>query len=140
MAVAAISSYKWNDNRGAPGGKATLYVKWTCSDLGAVAQKITELISGRAVNIVTNPGATAPTDNYDVTLVGEGARDVLNGAGLNRDTANTEDIPVIVEVGFPYAAPARYYAVHPVVNEAGLVLTIANAGDAKNGEVWIYFE
>ena len=39
--------------------------------------------------MITNPGTTAPQDNYDITLTSEGA-DMLLGGGANRDTANTE--------------------------------------------------
>jgi hypothetical protein len=39
--------------------------------------------------IVTNPGTTGPTDNYDIYLKYDGA-DLLGGAGVDRDTANTE--------------------------------------------------
>jgi hypothetical protein len=38
----------------------------------------------------TNPGATAPTDDYDIVINTAGGVDILGGAGANRDTANTE--------------------------------------------------
>lgn len=38
----------------------------------------------------TNPGSTAPTDNYDIALNTAGGFDILGGAGENRDTASTE--------------------------------------------------
>ena len=44
---------------------------------------------GRLLQMITNPGTTAPQDNYDITLTSEGA-DMLLGGGANRDTANTE--------------------------------------------------
>ncbi len=46
--------------------------------------------------IVTNPGSTAPTDNYDIYLKYDGA-DLLGGAGENRDTSNTEIAYPIVD-------------------------------------------
>ena len=46
-------------------------------------------IGGRLVQMITDPGATAPQDNYDITLTNGGA-DMLLGGGANRDTANTE--------------------------------------------------
>jgi hypothetical protein len=41
---------------------------------------------------VTNPGSTAPTDNYDIVIRSsdDSTADVLNGALADRDTANTE--------------------------------------------------
>lgn len=72
---------------------------------------------GRLVKLVTNPGATAPTDNYDITLVDAEGLDVLQGVGANRDTANTEAVPVV------YSGTS----LHPTVDETDtLTLTIAN--------------
>ena len=136
MATAQVVEYKYSDNRGAPGGKATLYVKWTCTDLGVVSQKITELLSGRVVEVVTNPGATAPSDNYNITLVSKSGIDLLAGRGLLRDTSTTE----VAEVLREQTIGSNVYAVHPVVNEAGATFTIDSAGDAKIGECWIHFE
>lgn len=49
---------------------------------------------GKVVRWITNPGATAPTDNYDVKLLSpdDATADVMAGAVLDRDTANTEVI------------------------------------------------
>ena len=46
--------------------------------------------------IITNPGTTQPTDNYDIYLKYDGA-DLLGGAGVDRDTANTEIAYPIVD-------------------------------------------
>lgn len=45
---------------------------------------------GRILDIISNPGATAPTDNYDVALLDGDGFDLLGGAGADRDTAVTE--------------------------------------------------
>lgn len=49
---------------------------------------------GRLVRVVTNPGATAPTDNYDISLGDDDdtALDVCGAALNNRDTATTEQL------------------------------------------------
>jgi len=74
-------------------------------------------IEGRILALATNPGATAPTDNYDITLVNQHGYDVLQGVGANRDTANTEQVPVL------YTSTGT----HPAVDETDtLTLTIAN--------------
>jgi hypothetical protein len=44
----------------------------------------------------TNPGAVAPTDNYDITLTDSDGVDLLGGQGANRDTANSEMVPAKV--------------------------------------------
>jgi hypothetical protein len=74
-------------------------------------------IEGRLLALVTNPGATQPTDNYDITLVDQHGHDVLEGVGANRDTLNTEKVAVV------YSGTGT----HPVVDEADtLTLTITN--------------
>lgn len=69
----------------------------TCTaDVAAATYPATTLASlglspeGTLLALVTNPGATAPTDNYDITLIDGDGLDRLFGYGLNRDTANSE--------------------------------------------------
>jgi len=38
----------------------------------------------------TDPGSTAPTDDYDITVKSALGTDLLGGAGANRDETNTE--------------------------------------------------
>lgn len=45
---------------------------------------------GYLIQAVTNPGATAPTDNYDITLVHAEGGDLAAGGLVDRDTANSE--------------------------------------------------
>jgi hypothetical protein len=65
--------------------------------------------------LVTDPGTTAPTDNYDITLnsvtPAGTAIDMLGGNGANRDEANTE-----------YASMQVAY---PVTNTT-MTLTVSN--------------
>ncbi|MGE3840054.1 MAG: hypothetical protein AB7I50_00560 [Vicinamibacterales bacterium] len=87
------------------------------SDGSFPATAITLKFEGRILAIATNPGATAPTDNYDITLVNQHGHDVLQGVGANRDTSNTEQAPVL------YTSTGT----HPAVDETDtLTLTIAN--------------
>lgn len=46
-------------------------------------------IDGLLYEVETDPGSTAPQDNYDLTLT-SGGLDVMDGILANRDTANTE--------------------------------------------------
>lgn len=100
---------------------------WTSGDGaegGTVTKATANAYDGKIVGLTTDPGATAPTDNYDITITDADGHDVLLGAGADRDTANTEHV-----------AEASLGAV------AGSVLTlnVTNAGDAKIGTVilWI---
>ena len=82
---------------------------------------LTTKFEGRLIAIETNPGATAPTDNYDIVLTDAQGLDVLQGVGANRDTANTEMANII------FASTS----LHPVVDESD-TLTLAITNNAVN--------
>lgn len=53
-----------------------------------------QVVHGYLVLAATNPGTTAPTDNYDITVEDSDGIDKFGGVLTNRDTANSEqDIP-----------------------------------------------
>ncbi|KKK54249.1 hypothetical protein LCGC14_3086620, partial [marine sediment metagenome] len=62
-------------------------------------------------------------DNYDLVVTDAAGVDILAAAGANRDTANTE-----------YVASASLGAVASSL----LTFTISNAGDTKEGVVYLY--
>lgn len=99
---------------------------WTCDASGNVSGTLTTgVYNGAIERLVTDPAAagSAPTDNYDVTILDEDGTDVLMGAGADRDTANTEQV-LRTSLG--------------VVANDTLELQIASAGNAKSGVVWLY--
>jgi hypothetical protein len=96
---------------------------WTSAVGGAADATTTAAFDGKLVGLTTDPGATAPTDNYDVAITDADGHDVLLGAGTDRDTANTEHV---AEASLGAVARSR------------LTLAITNAGDAKQGVVVIY--
>ncbi len=99
---------------------------WTCDASGnASGQSTTNAYSGELRRQVTVPGTAGvqPTDQYDLTLLDEDSTDVLMGAGANRSNVNTEQV-LASSLG--------------VVANDKLQLTVANAGNAKSGTVYIY--
>lgn len=88
----------------------------------ASASNLTEL-DGEILGLETNPGSTAPTDNYDITITDSDGHDVLIGAGANRDTANTEYVDRASLAG---------------VAGSKLTLNVTNAGDQKEGVVVLW--
>ena len=77
---------------------------------------------------MTNPGSTAPTDNYDITIENSDG-DVFGGALANRDTANTEWTP-------PYHGGA--YVTVPV--DGTLTHTLSNNSvNSATGVTRVYF-
>jgi hypothetical protein len=88
---------------------------------GSFPTLVLPAIDGHLVALVTNPGATAPTDNYDITLVDVEGADRLQGVGANRDTVTTE------QVGIVYTGTS----LHPPV-AIGEALTLTVAGNIVN--------
>lgn len=83
-------------------------------------------IEGRLLALATNPGATAPQDNYDITLVDQHGHDVLEGVGANRHTTTTQKVAVVFSGT----------AVHPVVDESD-TLTLTLAGNNVNSAITV---
>lgn len=84
---------------------------------GSIPDTVLPVIEGRLFELTTNPGAVAPTDNYDITMTDAEGIDRLQGVGANRDTANTE-VAIVVYSGS---------TIHPVVSRADvLTLSLAN--------------
>jgi len=98
---------------------------WTSDASGNVSGNTKQLPYGYVIRVETDPGSTAPTDNYDVTLLDTGGIDIIQGVGADRDTANTETTN--------FSSPL-WHDGSRVVD-----LTIANAGNAKVGvlTLWI---
>ena len=100
---------------------------WTSENGGdnaGKAQKTTTYAySGEVMRLVTDPGATAPTDDYDVYVYDEDNTDILMAAGKDRDTANTEQV-LASSLGC-------------VANDK-LTFSVENAGNAKQGTIYLY--
>lgn len=106
----------------------------TCTADAAAAtfpNTVLPTIEGRLLALVTDPGTTAPQDNYDVAVTDQYGADVLQGVGANRDTANTEKVAVV------YSGTA----LHPPVDD-GDVLTLAISGNNVNSAtvvIYLYY-
>jgi hypothetical protein len=99
-----------------------LEVTWTADAAdGSVPATALPSFEGRLLALITNPGATAPTDNYDITAPSGIGDDRLQGVGANRDTVNTESAPIV------YSGST----VHPWV-DGDETLTFTLAGNVVN--------
>lgn len=100
---------------------------WTSENGGdnaGKAQKTTTYAySGEVIRLVTDPGSTAPTDDYDVYVYDEDSMDILMAAGKDRDTTTTEQV-LASSLGC-------------VANDK-LTFSIENAGNAKVGTIYLY--
>jgi len=99
------------------------WVSGTVGEDGTASGQTTNVYSGKILGLATDPGATAPTDDYDITVTDEDSMDVLMGAGADRDTANTE-----------YVLSASLGA---VANDK-LTINVSNAGTSKVGIAYLY--
>lgn len=101
-------------------------IKWSwTSDGSGDADLITDKsYFGEVIALVTDPGATAPTDNYDITITDVEGYDVMQGAGANRHTSNTQTaVPTAKSVAF-----------------GTLTLNVSNAGNSKVGTAILYIQ
>lgn len=69
-------------------------ISWVADSADGSVPSTTLGLFGYVQKIVTNPGATAPTANYDMALgdPSDSTLDVLAGAIANRHTSNTEQV------------------------------------------------
>lgn len=89
---------------------------------GTIPDTVLPAFEGQLFEVLTNPGAVAPTDNYDVTLIDADGIDRLQGVGEDRDTSTSEAVPIVYDALSP---------IHPVVSRTD-VLTLKFANQSVN--------
>jgi len=99
-----------------------LKAAWTSTAGGVASATSSKIYTGELLFVITDPGATAPTDDYDVVVNDDEGHDVLAGTGANRDTANTEYVTG---------------SLGAVVNST-LGIRVTNAGDSKQGDLILF--
>ena len=119
----------------------TLTLVGDSSDGSVPDTALTTKISGRIVALLTNPGVTAPSSNYDLVLNNADGVDMLKGAGANRHTSNSEHDPVEMttsnRVGVPVVAEDTLTLVmtNQSVNDANIVVKLYIEGVLRvNGQ------
>jgi hypothetical protein len=120
------------------GSVKRIIADWVSAADGSAAGT-TVKVCGTQLKRVTDPGAVAPTDNYDIVLTDDKSLDILARAAtdlLNRDTANNECVELMLK---NYDATAIGVALRPVVCST-ITVTISNAGDTKAGQLILYFQ
>jgi hypothetical protein len=95
-------------------------VAWTSDGSGDATVSLDA--HGLIYRVVTNPGATAPTANYDIVINDADGVDVMAAALADRHTSTTEQVT-------PSAPPAV---------SGALSVVVSNAGDTKDGTVVLY--
>jgi hypothetical protein len=85
---------------------------------------------GFLLKAVTDPGSAAPTASYDITIVQHGI-DMAASLLADRHTTNSEIVYGIAKNASDIAPVPPFFA-------GDHTFTIANAGNAKNGTVYLY--
>ena len=115
------------------GDKSKVYrVSWVADDTdGSVpAGQSPSDIFGFVVRVVTNPGATAPTADYDITIADEDGCDILGGEGSDRSASDSEQI-----------IPALGNSFGPCYVNSKLTLNLSNNSvNSAVGDVIVYVE
>lgn len=108
-------------------GSRILRLDCTAEASGAFTSYTTvAAINGRIEKIVSDPGSTAPTDNYDPVFSDKHGIDVAGGTLANRDTANSEnEVPLV----------GGAYAGNPVYGP----LTLAITGNSVASATWSFY-
>jgi Na+/serine symporter len=106
------------------GGIRKVTFSWTSDASTGNVTGVSEVIHGKIIRVVTNPGATAPTANYDVVLNDADGVDVMGAALADRHTTTSEQVIPDPPVGV-------HGAISPVVT---------NAGNEKLGTIVIYVD
>ena len=113
------------------GQKARIYSIAITADAadGSIPNATLSKVHGCLMKVITNPGSTAPTDNYDLVIndVDDATADAAKSLLLNRDTANTEVVYPLSEAGSAgglYFQPGDYTLVssNNSVNSATVVV------------------
>jgi len=127
------------DGAGLPSRVRRVVIDWTSDDTTGAVSGTTRKLCGRLVKAVTDPGATAPTANYDIALTDPESVNILTACQstlADRHTSNTEEVYFLVKdaAGTPLAQP-----VHPIVCDA-ITVAVTNAGNSKVGQLILYVE
>ena len=105
------------------GGTQKVKFAWTSSAGGAADATTSNAYSGAVERVLIVPGATTPSDLFDVVITDGDSVDILLAFGANCSNAHTTVITA-----------DNLSAVH----NDNLTLAITNAGDSKNGNVIVY--
>lgn len=94
---------------------------WTSSGAGAADATSTYAYNGEVMEVQIIPGATTPTNLYDVTVSDNNSVDMLYGQGANVSNASTT-----VVKGCALVANSK------------ITLGVTNAGSAKDGTIIVH--
>jgi len=114
-------------------------VDWVSDSATGAVSGTSKKITGTLLRAVTDPGATAPTDDYDIVITDDLSVNVLGNCIddlVDRDTATTEEVYLLVS---NVATTDPGGNTHPVVCDL-LTFAVTNAGNSKVGQIVLYYK
>lgn len=137
FATGSVTVSRTNRAYGLAGGKYTQVVNidWVADSADGSVPTTSVPLFGYTVKIITNPGATAPTANYDIAFGDpeDNNLDALASALQNRHTSTTEQVyPMIA------GAPGTVSA-HPVFLAGTYAVSVSNNSvNSATGRIQVY--
>jgi len=113
--------------------------EWVSDDAAGTAAGTTTKIVGTLLKGVTDPGAAAPTADYDIVITDAQGVNVLGNCVddlADRHTSTTEEVYFLVS---NLAATDPAGNIHPVVCDL-LTISVSNAGNSKAGQIILYYK
>ncbi len=128
LAPSAGTVTSWSDKPIGSGTIRLFQISYVSSSAGGglFTCSTSKELTGWILEVETDPGATTPDDNYDITLLNANGRDVMGGALANRDQSTTE-----------VAKPAISGGV--AIVDGVLIITVIAMGNANTAEILIYY-
>lgn len=113
------------------GEVSTVTCEWTSNSSGTFTDSFKIRGTITKANFIPDKGATAPTDQYDVTITDEYGNNILevDGTNLGSDLSGTSNVT--------YSMTSDPVLCVSVAGE--LTINVSNAGASKGGKIVIYY-
>jgi len=131
LVIASASNAATTINNYSFGEMRTMVISWTAEADGSFVAAQTNAINGVIWWVETDPGATAPTAAYDITLKNADGLDVMGGKLADRSATATEGSQ-------PYDAGGSVYLKIPVRGPLTIAIT-NNIVNAAVGTITIFY-
>lgn len=116
--------------KGWPNSFKVYQITWTTATDGTKAAISFPAVKGFLYAFESDPGSTAPTDNYDVTITNSAGVDIMGAEATNRDTSVSERAFPKVGTGTFQPAPAHSDMSVNITN---------NSVNSATGTFYLYF-
>lgn len=100
-------------------GLLRLPIDWTSDASGDVSEVLANYFGYQLLSVQASPGATAPSDLYDVVINDDEGEDIMAGELANQSDTTAE----------------TYYSDPPIPISGVLTVVVSNAGNAKTGKL-----